>query len=63
MKKADINGFHEALFGGGRRDSGLDGSGRPNVWLTILPGMIHYYVFTFPDLAGIIEIFLTSQQD
>jgi hypothetical protein len=28
-----------ALFGGGQRDAGLDGSGRPTAQLAVLPGM------------------------
>ena len=46
------------LFGGGQRDAGLDGSGRPNASLAILPGMTHYNLISFPALASIINIFL-----
>ncbi len=46
------------LFGGGRRDAGMDGSQRPAAWLAVLPGMTHYDVISFPGLAGIVQRFL-----
>ena len=32
------------LLGGGRKDAGLDGSGRPVAELAILPGLTHYNI-------------------
>jgi pimeloyl-ACP methyl ester carboxylesterase len=49
-----------ALFGGGRHDAGLDGSGRPKGSLAILPGMTHYDVLTFPGLAALVTRFLDA---
>jgi pimeloyl-ACP methyl ester carboxylesterase len=46
------------LLGGGQKDAGMDGSGRPNNQLTILPGMTHYNILTFPMLANMITTFL-----
>ncbi len=48
------------LLGGGLKDAGLDGSGRPVTWLAILPGMTHYNVPSFPELAVIVERFLEA---
>jgi len=47
-----------ALLGGGQRDAGLDGSGRPTAWLSIQPGMTHYDVLSSPYLAALITRFL-----
>ena len=47
-------------LGGGQRDAGLDGSGRPAARLAILPGMTHYDILTFPGLAAIIDSFLDA---
>jgi len=41
-----------ALLGGGLRDAGWDGSGRPPGRLAILPGTTHYDIFTSPALAA-----------
>lgn len=49
-----------ALLGGGRRDAGLDGSLRPAAWLAILPGMTHYDILTFPELAALVTRFLDA---
>jgi hypothetical protein len=49
-----------ALFGGGQRDAGLDGSHRPSAQLAILPGTTHYDILSFPVLAAIITEFLDS---
>ncbi|MGZ3963291.1 MAG: alpha/beta fold hydrolase [Flavisolibacter sp.] len=46
------------LLGGGQRDAGMDGSGRPTGQLAILPGMTHYNILNFPDLATILSAFL-----
>ena len=49
-----------ALLGGGRRDAGLDGSGRPTARLAILPGMTHYDILSFPALASLVTPFLDA---
>jgi pimeloyl-ACP methyl ester carboxylesterase len=49
-----------ALLGGGLRDAGWDGSGRPASQLAILPGRTHYDVASAPELATVIDGFLTS---
>ncbi len=48
-----------ALLGGGLRDPGWDGSGRPASRLAILPGRTHYDVFSAPELATVADGFLT----
>jgi pimeloyl-ACP methyl ester carboxylesterase len=40
------------LLGGGKRDGGWDGSGRPKSRLAILPGLTHYTIFSDPALAA-----------
>ncbi len=49
-----------ALLGGGQRDAGLDGSGRPTARLAILPGMTHYDVLSSPGLVGPAMSFLDA---
>lgn len=49
-----------ALLGGGQRDAGLDGSGRPTARLAILPGMTHYDILSFPTLATLVTAFLDA---
>jgi pimeloyl-ACP methyl ester carboxylesterase len=46
------------LLGGGQKDAGMDGSGRPAGQLAILPGMTHYNILSFPMLANIVNSFL-----
>jgi pimeloyl-ACP methyl ester carboxylesterase len=46
------------LLGGGKRDGGWDGSGRPKSRLAILPGVTHYTIFADPSLATTIIPFL-----
>ena len=46
------------LLGGGQRDGGWDGSGRPKSRLAILPGLTHYTIFNAPPLAATIIPFL-----
>ncbi len=46
------------LLGGGQKDAGLDGSGRPINQLAVLPGMTHYNILAFPMLANLITTFL-----
>lgn len=50
-----------ALLGGGLRDAGWDGSGRPASRLAILPGRTHYDVFAAPELAGLVTGFLDEE--
>src|SRR5436853_4390 len=40
------------LLGGGQRDGGWDGSGRPKSQLAILPGLTHYAIGSAPALAS-----------
>src|SRR5213080_3364457 len=49
------------LLGGGKRDPGWDGSGRPKSQLAILPGMTHYTLFSAPVLAATVIPFLDAQ--
>jgi pimeloyl-ACP methyl ester carboxylesterase len=46
------------LLGGGKRDGGWDGSGRPKSRLAILPGLTHYTIFNAPALAAAVIPFL-----
>lgn len=46
------------LFGGGKRDAGWDGSGRPSAELAVLPGTSHYTIFTSPALPAAVTPFL-----
>src|SRR5712691_924524 len=46
------------LLGGGQRDGGWDGSGRPKSRLAILPGLTHYTIFSAPALAAVVIPFL-----
>jgi pimeloyl-ACP methyl ester carboxylesterase len=48
------------LLGGGKRDAGLDGTGRPESWLAIVPGETHYDVGSSPKLAAVVEPFLDA---
>jgi pimeloyl-ACP methyl ester carboxylesterase len=48
------------LLGGGKRDAGWDGSGRPNARLAILPGRTHYDLLTSPALAALLSRFLAD---
>jgi len=47
-----------ALLGGGQRDAGWDGSGRPKSRLAILPGVTHYSMGTEPAMAAVAILFL-----
>jgi len=49
-----------ALLGGGQRDAGWDGSGRPRAQLAILPGATHYDIFSRPELASTALQFLDA---
>ncbi len=48
------------LLGGGQRDAGWDGSGRPRAQLAILPGTTHYDIVTSPALASTATQFLDA---
>jgi pimeloyl-ACP methyl ester carboxylesterase len=47
-----------ALLGGGQRDGGWDGSGRPKSKLAILPGLTHYTMFNSPAVVDVAIPFL-----
>ncbi len=49
------------LLGGGQRDAGWDGSGRPKAQLAILPGASHYDIFGRPELASVALRFLDAK--
>ncbi len=49
-----------ALLGGGLKDPGWDGSGRPASRLSILPGATHYDLLSSPLLAGSVLPFLDA---
>lgn len=49
-----------ALLGGGQRDPGWDGSGRPSSQLAILPGLTHYDIGFAPVLAETVIPFLDA---
>jgi hypothetical protein len=46
------------LLGGGKRDPGWDGSGRPKSRLAILPGLTHYTIGSAPALSSVVIPFL-----
>jgi pimeloyl-ACP methyl ester carboxylesterase len=48
------------LLGGGQRDAGMDGSARPTARLAMLPGMTHYNILSFPELAALVTQFLDA---
>jgi pimeloyl-ACP methyl ester carboxylesterase len=48
------------LLGGGQRDAGWDGSGRPKAQLAILPATTHYDIFMSLALATIVTPFLDA---
>ncbi len=49
------------LLGGGQRDGGWDGAGRPKSRLAILPGVTHYTIFSAPALAATVIPFLDER--
>ena len=49
------------LLGGGQRDGGWDGSGRPKSRLAILPSLTHYTIFADPALAATVIPFLDER--
>jgi pimeloyl-ACP methyl ester carboxylesterase len=46
------------LLGGGKRDAGLDGSGRPSARLAIVPGTTHYNLLATDIVAALVTPFL-----
>jgi pimeloyl-ACP methyl ester carboxylesterase len=65
---ADADAVHPAhivefygLLGGGQKDAGLDGSGRPAEELAILPGLTHYNISASPLLPTVVAPFLDAQ--
>jgi pimeloyl-ACP methyl ester carboxylesterase len=46
------------LLGGGQRDPGWDGAGRPKSRLAILPGRTHYDICDGPELGAVAAAFL-----
>jgi len=50
------------LLGGGKRDAGLDGSGRSAASLAILPGHTHYDMFESPALIAAVVPFLDARR-
>jgi pimeloyl-ACP methyl ester carboxylesterase len=46
------------LLGGGKKDPGWDGAGRPAHQLAIIPGFTHYNLFAAPELAQTVVPFL-----
>ena len=48
-----------ALLGGGLKDAGWDGSPGPDTHLAILPGLTHYDIFYAPQLAAVVDNFLS----
>ena len=48
------------LFGGGEKDAGWDGSGRPTAQLAVLPGCTHYNILSSPALVTIMKAFLDA---
>jgi pimeloyl-ACP methyl ester carboxylesterase len=50
-----------ALLGGGLRDAGWDGSGRPEARLAILPRRTHYDILQSPQLAAVANEFFEQE--
>ncbi len=57
VRTSDVIGFF-GLLGGGKRDAGWDGSGRPRAQLAILPHTTHYDIFASPALPSVVAPFL-----
>ena len=60
VRPAHIMEFY-GLLGGGQKDAGLDGSGRPADQLAILPGLTHYNISASPLLPTVVAPFLDAQ--
>jgi pimeloyl-ACP methyl ester carboxylesterase len=50
------------LLGGGRRDAGLDGSGRSVAWLAVIPGATHYDLLSRPTVAQLVDPFFNESR-
>ncbi len=48
------------LLGGGKKDAGFDGSGRPAAQLAVLPNCTHYNILESPALATILKAFIDA---
>jgi pimeloyl-ACP methyl ester carboxylesterase len=48
------------LRGGGKKDAGWDGAGKPTSQLAILPGATHYDILDAPTLPTVVAAFLDS---
>lgn len=59
MRTAHVMEFF-GLLGGGQKDAGLDGSGRPTAQLAILPGLTHYNISSAAALAAVVIPFLDA---
>jgi pimeloyl-ACP methyl ester carboxylesterase len=59
VRPAHIVEFY-GLLGGGLRDAGWDGSGRPVARLAVLPGTTHYDINVAPGLAPAVVPFLDA---
>ncbi len=59
IRPVHILTFYQQL-GGGKRDTGLDGSGRSINQLAILPGVTHYTIDSSPKLGATVLPFLNS---
>jgi pimeloyl-ACP methyl ester carboxylesterase len=57
VRPAHIVEFY-GLLGGGKKDAGWDGSGRPSNQLAILPGYTHYNLLGSPVMAPVVTAFL-----
>lgn len=57
IQPAHIMEFY-GLLGGGRRDGGLDGSGRPAGRLAVIPGATHYDLLSTTIVAELVTPFL-----
>lgn len=51
------------LLGGGKRDGGWDGAGRPKSRLAILPGRTHYDIVDAPELVEVAVRWLDERAD
>jgi pimeloyl-ACP methyl ester carboxylesterase len=48
------------LLGGGKKDGGWDGAGKPASQLAILPGLTHYNIIDKPALVAVATAFLEA---
>lgn len=49
------------LLGGGLKDGGWDGSGRPASQFAVIPGQTHYDIYMAPALPEVIIPFLNKK--